>query len=134
MFLLTDVAAYVFAPLALSVVFAMTHRRGRHVLRRHGCFSINREGHDVRAFRQAVEVLEPFTETGDAATLAALGIALSDAGRHAEGEQVLRKLVAQDDSDPKAHENLGIVLLDRLPWKTEWIRLPWMQAPMRVEW
>src|SRR5688572_17670005 len=39
-------------------VFAMTHRLGRHVLRRHGCFSINREGHDVRAFRQAVEVLE----------------------------------------------------------------------------
>jgi 1-acyl-sn-glycerol-3-phosphate acyltransferase len=39
-------------------VFAMTHRLGRHVLRRHGCFSINREGHDLRAFRQAVEVLE----------------------------------------------------------------------------
>lgn len=39
-------------------VFAMTHRLGRHVLRRHGCFSINREGHDIRAFRQAVEVLE----------------------------------------------------------------------------
>lgn len=26
------------------------------------------------------------------------------------------------------------VLLDRFPWKTEWIRLPWMQAPLRVEW
>ena len=61
--------------------------------------------------KEAVEVLQPFAETGDAATLAALGIALSDAGRHAEGEQVLRKLLAQDDSDPKAHENLGIVLL-----------------------
>ncbi|MGC1273840.1 MAG: lysophospholipid acyltransferase family protein [Planctomycetaceae bacterium] len=39
-------------------VFAMTHRLGRQVLRRHGCFSVNREGHDLRAFRQAVEILE----------------------------------------------------------------------------
>lgn len=60
---------------------------------------------------EAVEVLQPFAESGDPATLAALGIALSDAGRHAEGEQALRRLLAQDDSDPKAHENLGIVLL-----------------------
>lgn len=39
-------------------VFAMTHRLGRQVLRRHGCFSVNREGHDLQAFRQAVEILE----------------------------------------------------------------------------
>jgi hypothetical protein len=26
------------------------------------------------------------------------------------------------------------VLLDRLPWSTQWIRQPWMQAAMRVEW
>jgi hypothetical protein len=26
------------------------------------------------------------------------------------------------------------VLLERLPWTTEWVRLPWMQAAMRVEW
>ncbi|MFL6293054.1 MAG: sulfatase-like hydrolase/transferase [Thermoanaerobaculia bacterium] len=63
--------------------------------------------------KEAVEVLQPFAESGDPATLAALGIALSDAGRPAEGEQVLRRLLAQDDSDPKAHENLGIVLLRR---------------------
>jgi len=26
------------------------------------------------------------------------------------------------------------ILLDRLPWSFEWVRLPWMAAPMRVEW
>ena len=38
-------------------VFAMTHWLGRRVLRQHGCFSINREGHDLRAYRQAVNIL-----------------------------------------------------------------------------
>jgi 1-acyl-sn-glycerol-3-phosphate acyltransferase len=41
-------------------VFAMTHAVGRRVLRHHGCFSINREGHDLTAFRQAVRILEGF--------------------------------------------------------------------------
>ena len=39
-------------------VFAMTHWMGRIILRQHGCFSVNREGHDLRAFRQAVDVLQ----------------------------------------------------------------------------
>jgi 1-acyl-sn-glycerol-3-phosphate acyltransferase len=39
-------------------VFAMTHRLGRRVLRQHGAFSINREGHDLKAFRQAVGILQ----------------------------------------------------------------------------
>jgi 1-acyl-sn-glycerol-3-phosphate acyltransferase len=39
-------------------VFASTHWLGRRILRQHGCFSINREGHDLRAFRQAVSVLQ----------------------------------------------------------------------------
>ena len=26
------------------------------------------------------------------------------------------------------------ILLERFPWRTEWIRLPWMQAPLRVQW
>jgi protein O-GlcNAc transferase len=77
------------------------------LLRRHLGQALSESG---RA-EEAVEVLHPFAETGEPETLAALGIVLSDANRHAEGEQVLRKLLAQDDSDPKAHENLGIVLL-----------------------
>jgi 1-acyl-sn-glycerol-3-phosphate acyltransferase len=39
-------------------VFAMTHWLGRHVLRQHGAFSINREGVDLRALRHAVSILE----------------------------------------------------------------------------
>jgi 1-acyl-sn-glycerol-3-phosphate acyltransferase len=39
-------------------VFAMTHRLGRRVLRQHGAFSINREGHDLPAFRAAVGILQ----------------------------------------------------------------------------
>jgi Contractile injection system tape measure protein len=26
------------------------------------------------------------------------------------------------------------VLVDRLPWSFAWVRLPWMQAPLQVEW
>jgi len=26
------------------------------------------------------------------------------------------------------------ILLDRFPWTAQWVRLPWMQVPMRVEW
>jgi arylsulfatase A-like enzyme/tetratricopeptide (TPR) repeat protein len=104
--------------------------------------------------QEAVEVLQPFAATGDPATLAALGIALSDAGRHADGEQVLRKLLAQDETDPKAHENLGIVLLrmnraaeardhlkralalnDRLPiaWNTLGVALYQLEGPQGAE-
>lgn len=39
-------------------VFAMTHWIGRGILRQHGCFSVNREGHDMQAFRQAVRILQ----------------------------------------------------------------------------
>jgi hypothetical protein len=26
------------------------------------------------------------------------------------------------------------ILLERLPWRLEWVRLPWMASPLRVEW
>jgi hypothetical protein len=26
------------------------------------------------------------------------------------------------------------IVLDRFPWGWEWVRLPWMEAPLRVEW
>ena len=26
------------------------------------------------------------------------------------------------------------VVLDRFPWSFAWVKLPWMQAPLRVEW
>jgi tetratricopeptide (TPR) repeat protein len=76
-------------------------------LRRHLAQALSESGRPA----EAVEVLRPYEQTGEPDTLAVLGIALSDAGRHNEGERVLRRLIAQDESDPKAHENLGIVLL-----------------------
>lgn len=39
-------------------VFALTGPIGKWLLQRHGCFSINREGTDTQAFRQAVSVLD----------------------------------------------------------------------------
>ncbi len=82
-------------------------------LRRHLGLALSEAGRPA----EAVDILQGFAGSGDAgnaadaSTLAALGLAYSDAGRHAEGEQTLRKLLAQDDTDPKAHVNLGIVLL-----------------------
>ena len=38
-------------------VFARTNRLRQHVLRQHGCFSVDREGTDLRAFRQAVDII-----------------------------------------------------------------------------
>lgn len=39
-------------------VFAGTHWLGKKSLQWHGCFSINREGNDIAAFKQAVELLQ----------------------------------------------------------------------------
>jgi 1-acyl-sn-glycerol-3-phosphate acyltransferase len=39
-------------------VFARGHWLRRLALRHHGCFSVDREGTDMRAFRQAVEILQ----------------------------------------------------------------------------
>jgi tetratricopeptide (TPR) repeat protein len=60
---------------------------------------------------EAVPLLAAYAEDGDSRTLAALGIALSDTGRHEEGLTVLRRLLALDPEDPKGHESMGIVLL-----------------------
>ena len=43
--------------MACYQVFTLTNRLMRHVLRWHGVFSVDREGTDLRAFRQAVEIL-----------------------------------------------------------------------------
>ena len=58
----SDILRHPFYFMTAWQVFAMTHTVGRSVLRQHGCFSINREGHDVRAIRQSIRVLE---ETND---------------------------------------------------------------------
>lgn len=61
--------------------------------------------------QEAIDVLSPMAESGDPETLNALGIALSDAGRHAEGLAVLRRGLELDPSAPKTLEALGVVTL-----------------------
>jgi arylsulfatase A-like enzyme/Flp pilus assembly protein TadD len=60
---------------------------------------------------EAVEMLRPLADAGDAQTLNALGVALSDAGQPGEALGVLQQAARKYPNDPKAHENLGIVML-----------------------
>jgi arylsulfatase A-like enzyme/Tfp pilus assembly protein PilF len=76
-------------------------------LRRHLALALSEAGRPA----EAVEILKPFEQTGEPETRAVLGYALSDAGSHDEGERVLRRLAAEDDTDPQVHEKLGVVLL-----------------------
>ncbi|HEX3126021.1 MAG TPA: sulfatase-like hydrolase/transferase [Thermoanaerobaculia bacterium] len=76
-------------------------------LRRHLALALSESGRPA----EAVEILRPFEQTGELETRAVLGYALSDAGRNEEGERVLRRLVAEDETDPQVHEKLGIILL-----------------------
>lgn len=60
-FVLLEVADQLETPMFFMTawqVFHNTHHVGRRVLRQHGCFSINREGHDVGGVRQAIRILE----------------------------------------------------------------------------
>lgn len=60
-FIMLDAADQTATPMyfmAAWQVFHHTHRVGRRVLRQHGCFSINREGYDLPAIRQAIRILE----------------------------------------------------------------------------
>jgi arylsulfatase A-like enzyme/Flp pilus assembly protein TadD len=73
---------------------------------------------------EAVEMLRPLSDAGDAQTLNALGVALSDAGQPGEALGVLQKAAQKYPNDPKAHENLGIVMLrmERVPEARDHLR------------
>lgn len=53
-----DRAGRAFHFLTAWQVFAMSSRFERWSLQRHGCFSIDREGTDLQAFKQAMEILQ----------------------------------------------------------------------------
>jgi 1-acyl-sn-glycerol-3-phosphate acyltransferase len=60
-FVMLEAAEQVGRPFTYLVgwqVFQLLSPVGRWVLQRHGCFSIDREGHDLRAFRQAVALVK----------------------------------------------------------------------------
>ncbi len=65
---------------------------------------------------EAVELLRPLAETGDGPALNAYGAALSEAGKQAEAEAVLKRCLAIDPEDAKALERLGLVKLRQRQW------------------
>lgn len=65
---------------------------------------------------EAVPIITPIAERGDPDTLNALGTVLSEAGRQAEAEEALRRVLAVDPGNPVAHEQLALVALRRQDW------------------
>src|SRR5262249_26974004 len=64
----------------------------------------------------AVRALEPYRDSEDLQTLNALGIALTDSGRAADGLQVFQRALRLNPRNAQAYQNAGIALLrlDRL--------------------
>jgi arylsulfatase A-like enzyme/Tfp pilus assembly protein PilF len=60
---------------------------------------------------EAIAVLAPLAQPADAPALNALGLALSDRGRHEEAMAVLARAVAKDPRDALGYQGLGIVSL-----------------------
>jgi arylsulfatase A-like enzyme/Tfp pilus assembly protein PilF len=114
--------------LALALRQMERHDEAIEALRAAGAAGVRRESlsrqlgmalAEAGRAREAVEVLEPLASNPanpantavDTATLQSLGTVLSEAGRHADAERVLRQAIERDPGDPKGPENLGIVLL-----------------------
>jgi arylsulfatase A-like enzyme/Flp pilus assembly protein TadD len=65
---------------------------------------------------EALEVLRPMAEAGDPRSRNALALALSEAGRQKEAHDLLRKVLADDPGNAKAHEQLGLIELRLGHW------------------
>ena len=69
--------------------------------------------------QEALELLQPLAQGGEGsgapspapASLTALAVALTEAGRPAEALQALEQALALAPDDPKAHQQMGVVLL-----------------------
>lgn len=64
--------------------------------------------------QEALELLQPLAQGGaasDPASLTALAVALTEAGRPAEALRALEQALARAPDDPKAHQQMGVVLL-----------------------
>ena len=66
---------------------------------------------------EAAKILEPYAQSEDLQTLNALGIALSEAGRPADGIAVFERALALEPRNAQSHQNMGLALLrlDRFP-------------------
>ncbi len=65
---------------------------------------------------EAVGVLSPIAERGDADAGNALGGVLSEAGRQDEAKRAIEKVLAADKDQPKAWETLGLIALRLGRW------------------
>jgi arylsulfatase A-like enzyme/Flp pilus assembly protein TadD len=61
--------------------------------------------------REAIQLLQPLSESRDPDTWNALGIALADSGRGAEALSSFRRALELDKENVEAYENMGIVRL-----------------------
>jgi arylsulfatase A-like enzyme/Flp pilus assembly protein TadD len=61
--------------------------------------------------QRALTALQPLADRGDPEAINAVSSALSDLGRNAEAEALLRKLAASQPGNARAHELLGMVAL-----------------------
>lgn len=66
---------------------------------------------------EAVPIITSIAERGDPDTLNALGTVLSEAGRQAEAEEALQRVLAVDPRNPVALEQLALVALRRQDWR-----------------
>jgi len=66
---------------------------------------------------EAARLLEPYRASEDLQTLNALGIALTDSGRPADGLPLFERALTLEPRNAQAHQNAGLALLrlDRLP-------------------
>jgi tetratricopeptide (TPR) repeat protein len=66
---------------------------------------------------EAARLLEPYRSSEDLQTLNALGIALTDSGRPADGLTLFDRALTLEPRNAQAHQNAGLALLrlDRLP-------------------
>jgi hypothetical protein len=90
------------------------------------------------------EIIEPVTDAEDAEAGQLLDAAIAHAASlgtisHAglrETFLMRNGLLATRDGAwlLRLERRSADVLLARIPWTLQWLRLPWMQAAMRVEW
>jgi arylsulfatase A-like enzyme/Flp pilus assembly protein TadD len=76
-------------------------------LRMHFALALSEAGHSA----EAIQLLQPLSESQDPDTLNALGIALADSGRGAEALATFRRVLELDPENVEAYENMGIVRL-----------------------
>lgn len=86
---------------------AVTEGKASEPLRRQAALTLSETGRAA----EAIELLQPLSGTGDPATLNALAVAFSEAGRNGEALAVIQRVLQKDPENARAYETLGMVEL-----------------------